>query len=125
TEDPSAVATPAFLTSDASLTWLANQAPVGVFDLDFQLGYARYSPTWKQLLGYTDSDLADTYDTWRRLLHPEDSAAAPDRVGKYPLNASRRSFVLEFRMQHRRGHYVWMQCMGEQHFGPAGELQRV
>jgi|GEM_PF-231881 len=110
---------------DASIEWLTNDAPVGWFDLDFRLGYAHYSPTWKRLLGYDDGDLPNTYDTWRRLLHEEDSAAAPDRVAKAPAPGAARSFTLEFRMQHRRGHYVWMQCMGVRHFTPAGELDRV
>lgn len=109
----------------AALNWFVTDAPVGFFDLDFKLGYAHYSPTWKRLLGYEDSDLPNTYETWQRLLHEDDSAAAPDRVGKNPGPASIRPFALEFRMQHRRGHYVWMYCIGKQYFGPGARLERV
>ncbi len=109
----------------AALNWFITDAPVGFFDLDFNLGYAHYSPTWKRLLGYEDSDLPNTYETWKRLLHDDDSAAAPDRIGKHPGLASSRSFALEFRMQHRRGHYVWMYCIGQQYFGQGSRLERV
>lgn len=109
----------------AALNWFVTEAPVGFFDLDFKLGYAHYSPTWKRLLGYEDSDLPNTYETWQRLLHEDDSAAAPHQVDRNPGAGPTRTFALEFRMQHRRGHYVWMYCTGRQYFGPDSLLERV
>jgi len=108
-----------------ALKWLATESPVGVFDLDFDLGYAHYSPAWKRMLGYEEADLPDTFETWRHLLHEDDSAAAPDRIGVNPGHVTARSFALDFRMRHRRGHPVWMHCIGVQHFGPGGRLARV
>lgn len=109
----------------AALDLLAASAAVGFFDLHFAEGAVRYSSTWKRQLGYREADLEDTYDTWLRLLHPDDSAAAPDRVGRRPSSADTRTFSVEFRMKHRRGHWVWLQCTGVQRFTSAGELERV
>ncbi|HNC23577.1 MAG TPA: ATP-binding protein [Opitutaceae bacterium] len=109
---------------DASFRLLSDKGAAGFFDLNLKDGHARYSPAWKKILGYADAELPDTLDQWRQLIHPDDSGAAPDQLGK-KLAVSSRPFVVEFRMKHRRGHWVWIQCIGLQVAGPDGELERV
>ena len=106
------------------LTQLNERGPLGFFDLNFLKHEVYYSPTWKRLLGYADADLPNTYDTWLNLIHPDDSAAAPDRQGRAGTTGT-RPFSNEFRMKHAHGHYVWLQCVGIQQYGPNGALQRV
>lgn len=103
---------------------LAHSDAAGFFDLSFSSGDTFYAPAWKRLLGYAEADLANTYDTWLKLIHPDDSSAAPDQVGRH-AGSAQRSFSVEFRMKHRRGHWVWINCVGVQHFGADGELDRV
>ena len=113
----------------ATLTWgsdlLAGSAAIGFFDLDFRAAGFRYSAGWKKLLGYGASDLEDTYETWLRLLHPEDSSAAPDRLGRKAAPGEQRTFSLECRMKHRAGHWLWVHVVGVQVFAGASELDRV
>jgi PAS domain S-box-containing protein len=108
----------------SGLALLAEKSSLGFFDLNFKNSQVYYSPGWKKILGFTEQELANTYDTWLKLLHPDDSAAAPDRVAK-KSPAGARSFSHEFRMQHRRGHYLWIQCDGVQFFNSAGSIERV
>lgn len=110
--------------TDHFLTQLNERGPLGFFDLNFLKHEVYYSPTWKRLLGYADADLPNTYETWLNLIHPDDSAAAPDRQGRAGSTGN-RPFSHEFRMKHAHGHYVWLQCVGFQQFGPNGALQRV
>ena len=117
---PFPVASPA----DNFLTQLHERSPLGFFDLNFQKNEVYYSPTWKRMLGYTDVALANTYETWLSLIHPDDSSAAPDRQARTGATGPRQ-FSLEFRMRHADGHYVWVQSVGLQVFGPNGALQRV
>ena len=70
---------------------LAERSPVGIFDLNFKAGTFYYSPAWKKQLGYAEHELDATFETWRTLLHPEDSAAAPDRAAT-KLFSGARSF---------------------------------
>jgi len=108
----------------AALQLFAEKGPVGFFDLNLKERKVLYSPAWKRMLGYTDAELADTYDAWLGLLHPEDSAAAPDKAGrKFKVGA--RPFSVEFRMRHRQGHWAWIHCVGLQLVSAAGELERV
>jgi len=126
-EEPQEPAAPAASRADeeaAALQLFAEQGPVGFFDLNLATRRVLYSPAWKRLLGYGDAELADTYDAWLGLLHPEDSAAAPDKAGR-KLKVGPRPFSVEFRMRHRQGHWVWIQCVGLQMASATGELERV
>jgi two-component system, cell cycle sensor histidine kinase and response regulator CckA len=125
---PSAIA--ATGTSDdsaAALQLLAIHGGAGFFDLNLAAGQFQFSPAWKKLLGYAPSELPDTLETWHRLIHPDDSGAAPDKLGKKSpgVPGAPRPFNVEFRMQHQRGHWVWVQCLGVQLLNANGELERV
>jgi PAS domain S-box-containing protein len=108
----------------ASMALLSESGAVGFFDLNLKSGRVRFSPAWKKLLGYAAAELPDTLETWHRLIHPEDSTAAPDKISK-KLKGTSRPFNVEFRMKHQRGHWTWIQCIGAQVLNPAGELERV
>ena len=117
-------APPASPAPDNFLNLLHERSPLGFFDLNFLKNEVRYSATWKRQLGYAEVDLPDTYETWLKLIHPDDSGAAPDRQGRGGGTGS-KPFAHEFRMKHAHGHYVWLQCVGVQIYGPNGALQRV
>ena len=103
---------------------LSQHGGAGFFELDFTTGRVSYSPGWKRILGYYGDELPDTLETWRELIHPDDSAAAPDRLGR-KLTVGARAINLEFRMRHRLGHWVWIQCIGVQVVTASGTLERV
>jgi len=109
---------------DSGLALLADEGAVGFFDLNFKARQMYYSPAWKKLLGYSDQELANNYDSWQRLVHPDDSAAAPDRAPRKPKPGA-STFSVEMRMLHGEGHYLWVQCLGTLVIGPEGELERV
>ncbi|HXB01691.1 MAG TPA: ATP-binding protein [Opitutaceae bacterium] len=121
---PAPASAAALPTELAGLAVLAERSSLGFFDLNFKDSQIYYSVGWKKILGFTEQELANTYDTWLKLLHPDDSAAAPDQIAKRTSPAA-RAFSLEFRMQHRRGHYLWIQSCGVQIFGAGGVLERV
>lgn len=111
-------------TDHTMVPLLAQHGSLGFFDLNLQTGEAWYAPAWKKMLGYTESELADTHDSWLQLLHPDDTAAAPFVPTRIKTTGP-RSIDVEFRLRHRRGHYVWIQCVGVQIIGTNGQLERV
>jgi PAS domain S-box-containing protein len=121
---PPPAAAPAADDEVAGLRLLAEKGTAGFFDLQLKAGRVRFTPAWKKILGYADAELPDTLATWHELIHPDDSAAAPDKAGK-KLTVGARPFNVEFRMKHRRGHWVWIQCVGLQLLNAGGELERV
>jgi two-component system, cell cycle sensor histidine kinase and response regulator CckA len=103
---------------------LAASGPLGFFDLDLTGGTVATSPAWKKMLGYAPGELPDTHAAWRELIHPDDTAALPDKVTRAPLSGH-RDFSVEIRLRHRLGHYIWVQSAGVQFFGPDRTLTRV
>jgi PAS domain S-box-containing protein len=109
---------------DSGLALLADDGVVGFFDLNFKDKRIYYSPAWKKMLGYSDQELPNSYDSWQRLIHPEDSAAAPDRAPRKP-QPGEHTFSVEIRMRHHAGHYLWVECIGTQVIGADSVLERV
>jgi two-component system cell cycle sensor histidine kinase/response regulator CckA len=103
---------------------LAALGPLGFFDLDLQTGRLISSPAWKRMLGYETDASPETHETWRALIHPDDTAALPDQIAKPPLTGH-REFSFECRLRHRLGHYIWVHSSGIQLFGPDRSLIRV
>ena len=103
---------------------LIERSQLGFFDLDFATQQFYFSPPWKNLLGFLDNDLANQESTWKDLVHPEDSAAAPDHADRKSANQT-RAFNAEFRMRTKSGGYEWVQANGVQIFGDDGTLLRV
>jgi two-component system cell cycle sensor histidine kinase/response regulator CckA len=108
----------------SSVEALVQHGALGFFELDVAAGRATCTASWKKILGYVDAELPDTIEAWRGLIHPEDSAAAPDHVRKNADEGS-RPFNVEFRMRHRTGRWVWVQSIGIQQFSSDGDLLRV
>ena len=106
------------------LRLLEEGGAIGFFDLNFSAGQVYFSPIWKRLLGYAPSELSDTLETWHELIHPDDSAASPDKLAHRGAAGS-RPFSVEFRMRHHRGHWMWMHCVGVQIVNASGGLDRV
>ncbi|MCP5530292.1 MAG: PAS domain-containing protein [Opitutaceae bacterium] len=117
-------ANPAATVSPDAANLIATDEGLAFFDLHPQNGAAEYSAAWKRTLGYTPNELAANYSTWVDLLHPEDSAAAPDQVGRRATTGP-QSFDLEFRMRHQRGHYVWIHGLGVRLVDETGAVERV
>jgi PAS domain S-box-containing protein len=115
---------PALHPMQDALGLLANRSTIGFFDLRLDTGEVTTSPGWKRMLGYTEHELPDTLATWRRLVHPDDTAATPDHAPRRQPSGS-RPFVVEYRLRHRDGRYLWVACAGLRVFGPEGALQRV
>ncbi len=118
------IATVESTNHDPSSKLLFNYGAVGFFELNLATGRATYSPAWKKMLGYESTDLPDTIETWKELIHPDDSAAAPDSVGK-KHTVGPRPFSVEFRMRHLSGEWIWIQCVGVQILSVSGQLERV
>ncbi len=107
-----------------ALALLANRGGLGFFDLRLDTGELATSTGWKRMLGYTEHELPDTLATWRRLVHPDDTAAAPDHAPRRQPSGA-RPFSVEYRLRHRDGRYLWLSCAGVRVFGAEGALQRV
>ena len=84
------------------LAFLAAQD--GIWDWNIENDEVFYSARYKMMLGYEEDELDSHADTWKQLMHPDDVPRAL-QVVKDVLDR-KREYVMEFRMQHKDGHYV-------------------
>jgi PAS domain S-box-containing protein len=70
-----------------------------------------YSPRFKNLLGFTETDFPDTLASWRTRLHPEDH----DRVMRalHEHLAHKTPYALEYRMLTKTGEQRWFNGGGQ------------
>lgn len=82
------------------------------WDADLRTGrMSSVNGHWHTMLGYGRDEVADTLDAWDALVHPDD-AAARILAWEAHLLGSTSVFECEFRIRHKRGHWVWMQARG-------------
>ncbi|MCW8826982.1 MAG: PAS domain S-box protein, partial [Gammaproteobacteria bacterium] len=59
----------------------------------------------KEMVGYKEYEIEDSFDEWAELVHPEDLPSALEFIESY-LNDPSIEFNMEFRMRHKDGHYM-------------------
>lgn len=109
---------------DDAFGQLCRRAVFGFFDLRCDRGVLVTSTGWRRMLGYAEHEWSDDLAAWRRLAHPDDTAAAPDHAPRRQ-SPGIKPFAVEYRVRHRAGHYLWTVCAGLREFGPDGNLTRV
>lgn len=77
----------------------------GIWDWDLLTGVVYFSPRWKSMLGYADDELGNHFETWARLVHPDDRETTLGLVRAYIEGRADR-FETEMRMRHKNGGYL-------------------
>lgn len=83
----------------------------GLWEWDLKTDTVFYSPAWKNLLGYQDTEIGDRLSEWQDRVHPDDRAALRE-VFDHQMEGDARVFDCVQRLQHRDGHYRWFQVRG-------------
>jgi len=83
----------------------------GLWDWNLERGEIRFSPRWKEILGYAESELEDRVEEWFRRVHPHDIAELKRALSA--LIAGKSSLLeLEVRMIHKSRGWRWVLCRG-------------
>ncbi|NJL82464.1 MAG: diguanylate cyclase [Chloroflexaceae bacterium] len=114
------------LPVDSQAWWqqLLQASQDGVWDWDWQRGQIFCSSRWKTMLGYGESELADTVDTWYEQIHPEDR----ERIERSLLAHCQRqtpSFQCEYRARCKDGSYKWVLDRGQGIWDETGKTLRL
>ena len=83
----------------------------GVWDWNVESDEVFYSPRWKEILGFHESEIGNTRSEWEDRIHPEDKAASFGALndhldGKTPLYES------EHRLKSKDGTWKWLYARG-------------
>jgi PAS domain S-box-containing protein len=84
----------------------------GYWDWDLRNGNEYLSPTFKRMFGYEDSELPNSFETWKTLIHPDDLLEVMRAVRMHIASRGTVPFNMEIRYLHRNGHVVWVISTG-------------
>ncbi|MCT7941594.1 sensor domain-containing protein [Shewanella holmiensis] len=89
----------------AEVLWAAN---LGTWEWNIHTGDFVLNERWCEMLGFTLEELKPiTIDTWKNLLHPDDTLKTNELVHLCFINEI-ETYESEFRMRHKDGHWVWI-----------------
>jgi PAS domain S-box-containing protein len=83
----------------------------GVWDWNNQSGEVVLSRRWKEMLGYAESELTASVDTWAELMHPDDREATRQALVDY-IAGRTPAYSREMRMRCRDGSWKWILTRG-------------
>ncbi len=83
----------------------------GLWDWDLTTDHVYYSPRWKEMLGYSEDELDNSFDTWSRLVDSDGRSKTISQVKKCIAGDS-SSFDVEFSMKHKNGSKIHVLCRG-------------
>lgn len=83
----------------------------GTWDLDPTQERVRYTPQFKQLLGFAHEADYDSTATWRSRVHPDDLQPMKDALFAH-LEGRRPDYTMQFRIRAGGGGYRWVLSCG-------------
>jgi len=94
------------------LQFIIDGAGLGTWEWDVRTNRTVFNQTWASMLGYTLAELSPyDYNTWVRLVHPDDLRKAEAALGEC-LSGRAEHYECEFRMRHKDGRWVWILDQG-------------
>jgi diguanylate cyclase (GGDEF)-like protein/PAS domain S-box-containing protein len=86
----------------------------GIWDWDIAGDKTYFSPRWKEMLGFGESDpeFRNAISGWFDRIHPGDSNKAQTELSVYLHNGA-EFFALEHRLQTKTGKYIWVLIRGK------------
>jgi PAS domain S-box-containing protein len=96
-------------SSQEKLRQALQASGIGLWDWNTETKEMALSAEWKRQLGYEETELSDSFETWQRLLHPEDHDRAIGYAQDY-IRKRQGEYRQEFRLRHRDGTYRWIEA---------------
>ncbi len=101
----------ALAKSEERLNLALDAVSDAIWDWRVDTAEVYFSSRWYTMLGYAPYELPQAFDTWRKLLHPEDRPEAEKQIFHHLELA--KPFQIEFRMQTRDGQWRWILARGK------------
>ena len=81
------------------------------WDWDRATSVVYYAPRWWHMVGYEIDELPNDAELWVRLMHADDRTVVLPQLEAW-LNGDASTYEIEFRLQHKQGHYVHVLSRG-------------
>lgn len=84
----------------------------GIWDWNILDNSVYFSPRWKEMIGYSDDELANEFETWTQHVHPDDYDEAWGSAEEN-INSEKDNYESIYRFKHRDGHWLWILDRGK------------
>ncbi|MDP3508689.1 MAG: PAS domain-containing protein [Candidatus Melainabacteria bacterium] len=95
----------------------------GIWDWDLVTNEVFYSPRYKSQLGFEENELANHFDTFRTLCHPDDYQQVLAKVQRHI--DTRQPYEAEMRCRTKSGDYKWICARGQAIWNAQGRAIRM
>ncbi len=85
-------------------------ADLGYWDWNCKTGKQEVNDRWLSMLGLERTDIVNHVDDWDGRIHPADKERMLDLVNSRIETG--KAYHAEYRMRHKRGHWVWIEGSG-------------
>lgn len=85
-------------------------AKLGSWDWNYKTGSYIVNDTWLSMLGLIQKDISSHVSDWSKLIHPDDNQLVLSTINSHIKTGE--SYVVEYRMKHVEGHWLWIQGSG-------------
>ncbi len=84
----------------------------GTWRWNVQSGETIFNERWAEMIGYALSDIKPVMQSWSENVHPDDLPRCFELLQKHFIKQL-DYYDVEFRMKHKKGHWVWIQARGK------------
>jgi len=102
----------------------ARGANDGLWDWNVQANAVYFSPRWKSMLGYQESEIGDNPNEWFDRIHDADRERVNEEVAAHQKGLVPQ-FESEHRVLHKDGTFRWMLCRGLAVHNGSGKTLRM
>lgn len=93
-------------------SWLAVVGSTdGVWDWRIHNDEVFFSDRWESILGFLPGEIDNVLGEWCSRVHPHDMAGVMQVIERH-LAGETEHFLVEYRMRHKYGHYLWILSRG-------------
>jgi PAS domain S-box-containing protein len=85
----------------------------GYWDWDLVHNEEYLSPGFKRMFGYADHEIANSPESWKCLIFPEDLPIVLDCLDRHVQSRGKVPYHNEVRYRHKDGSTVWVICSGQ------------
>ena len=112
------------VTLKERLEYAINGSQDGLWDWNLEINEVYFSPRWKEMLGYTDDELPNTFKVWEERIHVDDLEHAKREIS-YSQEKPGQFYELVHRLRHKDGSWVWILARAQTIFNEEGKAVRM
>ena len=99
-----------FRLAQQKLQHVIDGAHLGYWDWNYQTGEHQVNDRWLEIIGLERSELKNHIDDWLDRVHPDDKEHVLNTIDMNIM--LKNNYSCEFRIQHKDGHWVWVESAG-------------